>query len=164
MGGVDNWFNPQFDKTTNIATNQNYAYQTLATNMRGFFQNARNGNTFVVINSELRFPIFKYLYKRPIRSDFVQNFQIIGFGDVGTAWTGYSPYSGDNSLNTTIIGSAQTPYIITLKTQHNPIVGGYGCGIRSRVFGYFIRLDRAWGVQDGIVLKPLWYLSLSLDF
>lgn len=164
MGGVDNWFNPRFDNTTNIATDQNYTYQTLATNMRGFYQNVRNGNSFAVINSELRFPIFKYFFKRPIRSDFIQNFQIIGFGDLGTAWTGDSPYAENNSLNTTVIGSSITPLIITLKTQHNPIVGGYGWGVRSRIFGYFIRIDRAWGVQDGIVLKPLWYLSLSLDF
>ncbi|MBA3970685.1 MAG: hypothetical protein H0X46_00805, partial [Bacteroidetes bacterium] len=164
MGGVDNWFNPKFDNTTNIARDQNYTYQTLATNMRGFFQNVRNGNSFAVINSELRFPIFKYFFKRPIRSDFIQNFQIVGFGDVGTAWTGISPYSENNSLNTTVIGSSVTPLIITLKTQHNPLVGGFGWGLRSRVFGYFIRLDRAWGVQDGIILKPIWYLSLSLDF
>jgi hypothetical protein len=164
MGGVDNWFNAKFDNTTNIATDQHYTYQTLATNMRGFYQNARNGNSFVVLNSELRVPIFKYLFKRPIRSDFIQNFQIVGFTDIGTAWTGNSPYSENNSLNTRVIGSAITPLIITLKTQHNPLIGGYGWGVRSRVFGYFIRIDRAWGVQDGIILKPLWYLSLSLDF
>jgi Tol biopolymer transport system component len=164
MGGVDNWFGPRFDNSTNIANDQNYAYQTLATPMRGFYQNVRNGNSFAVINSEIRFPIFKYLYKRPIRSDFIQNFQVIAFGDVGTAWTGSSPYSSDNSLNTKVIGSTKTPYLITLNTQHNPIVGGYGWGLRSRIFGYFIRLDRAWGVQDGIILKPLWYLSFTLDF
>ncbi len=164
MGGVDNWFSPKFNNTTNIATDQNYTYQTLATNMRGFYQNTRNGNSFAVFNSELRFPVFKYFSKRPIRSDFAQNFQIIAFGDIGTAWTGPSPYSDKNSLNTTVIGSNQTPLIITLNTQHNPIVGGYGWGIRSRIFGYFIRVDRAWGVQDGIILKPLYYLSLSLDF
>ncbi len=164
MGGVDNWFGAKFNNTTNIATDQNYAYQTLATNMRGFFQNIRNGNSFVVMNNELRFPIFKYFSKRPIRSDFIQNFQVIGFNDVGTAWTGYSPYSDKNSLNTTIIGNYQTPLIITLNTQHNPIVGGYGWGVRSRIFGYFIRIDKAWGVQDGIILKPITYFSLSLDF
>ncbi|MFL5765313.1 MAG: hypothetical protein ACJ77K_15320 [Bacteroidia bacterium] len=164
MGGVDNWFTPKFDNTTNIATDQHYAYQTLATNMRGFYQNVRNGNSFAVINSELRWPIFKYFFKRPIRADFIQNFQVIAFGDLGTAWTGTSPYSEDNSLNTTVIGSNITPLIITLKTQHNPLVGGYGWGVRSRIFGYFIRLDRAWGVQDGIIMKPIWYLSLSLDF
>ncbi len=164
MGGVDNWFMPKFDNTTNIATNQNYAFQTLATNMRGFFQNARNGNSFAVINSELRFPLFKYFSKNPIRSDFAQNFQVIAFTDIGTAWTGYSPYSDNNSLNTTTIGTPQTPLIITLNTQHNPIIGGYGWGVRSRIFGYFIRLDRAWGVQDGVVQKPITYISLSLDF
>ena len=164
MGGVDNWFGARFDNTTNIATDQNYAYQTLATNMRGFYQNIRNGNSFIAINSELRFPVFKYLSQRPIRSDFAQNFQIVAFGDVGTAWTGSSPYSDKNSLNKTVIGSSQTPLIITLNTLHDPIVGGYGWGVRSRLFGYFIRIDRAWGVQDGIVLKPLWYISLSLDF
>jgi hypothetical protein len=124
----------------------------------------RNGNSFAVLNSELRFPIFKYLYKRPIRSDFIQNFQIITFGDIGTAWTGPSPYSDKNSLNTTVIAVPGNPLEITLNTQHNPLVGGYGFGVRSRLFGYFIRLDRAWGVQDGIILKPLWYLSFSLDF
>ena len=164
MGGVDNWFAPKFDNTTNIATDKHYAYQTLATNMRGFFQNARNGNSFTVLNSEIRFPIFKYFSKRPIRSDFAQNFQIIAFNDLGTAWTGDSPYSDKNSLNTTIIGSQQTPLIVTLNTQHNPIIDGYGWGVRSRLFGYFIRIDRAWGVQDGIILKPITYLSLSLDF
>ncbi len=164
MGGVDNWFMPKFDNTTNIATDQNYAYQTLATNMRGFFQNARNGNSFAVINSELRIPVFKYLSRNPIRSDFAQNFQFTLFTDVGTAWTGYSPYSDNNSLNTTIVGSSQTPLIITSNTQHNPIIGGYGWGIRSRIFGYFIRLDRAWGMQDGVVLKPITHISLSLDF
>jgi hypothetical protein len=162
MGGVDNWFGAKFDNTTNISTTENYAYQTLATNMRGFYQNARNGNSFAVINSELRFPIFKYLYKRPIRSDFIQNFQIIAFGDLGTAWTGPDPYSDKNSLNSSVI--YQDPLEITLKTQHNPLIGGYGWGIRSRLFGYFVRLDRAWGVQDGIVLKPIWHFSLSLDF
>lgn len=164
MGGVDNWFNPKFDNSTPIATDQNYAYQTLATNMRGFYQNVRNGNSFAVINSEIRFPIFKYLYKRPIRADFIQNFQFIIFTDVGTAWSGPNPYSDKNALNTEIIGNSQTPLIITLNTQHNPIVGGYGWGVRSRLFGYFIRLDRAFGVEDGIVLKPIWHLSLSLDF
>ena len=168
MGGVDNWFgannSKNFDYTTNIATDQNYAYQTLATNMRGFIQNARNGNSFVVANSELRFPVFKYFYRRPIRADFIENFQLMTFVDGGTAWTGTSPYQDTNSLNTTVIGNAQTPLIITLNIQHNPLIGGYGWGVRTRLFGYFVRIDRAWGVQDGVILAPITYLSFSLDF
>lgn len=164
MGGVDNWFGARFDNSTNIANDQNYRYQTIATNMRGFFQNARNGNSFAVINSELRIPFFKYIAQRPIRSDFIENFQIITFGDLGTAWTGPNPYSDKNSLNTTIVATPGNPIEVRLNTQRNPIIGGYGLGIRSRVFGYFMRLDRAWGVQDGVIMKPITYFSLSLDF
>ena len=39
MGGVDNWLFPKFNISTPVDQEQNYAYQTLATNMRGFNQN-----------------------------------------------------------------------------------------------------------------------------
>ncbi|MEO6884485.1 MAG: hypothetical protein ABI199_10745 [Bacteroidia bacterium] len=162
MGGVDNWFSPSFNTNINIATDQNYAYQTLATPLRGFNQNIRNGNSFLLYNSELRFPIFKYFANRPLRSDFINNFQIIGFTDIGTAWTGPSPYSATNSLNTTIIPG--NPITITLQTQQNPIVGGYGFGLRSRIWGYFVRVDWAWGDVDGVIQPEITYLSFSLDF
>ena len=45
MGVVDAWLMPKFNKETDVAENENYSYQTLATNMRGFYQNVRNGNT-----------------------------------------------------------------------------------------------------------------------
>jgi hypothetical protein len=130
--------------------------------MRGFLQNARNGNSFAVINSELRLPIFRYIVNQPIKSDFINNFQVIGFGDVGTAWTGVHPYSEDNTLNTQIIQS--NPFIITLRNQTEPIIGGYGFGLRSRLWGYFVRADWAWGIEDGVVQPRVFYLSLSLDF
>jgi len=88
MGGVDNWLFPKFIVNTPIDMEQNYAYQTLGTNMRGFDQNIRNGNSFAVLNSELRFPVFRYFANRPIKSDIINNFQLVAFGDVGTAWTG----------------------------------------------------------------------------
>ncbi len=162
LGGVDNWFLPKFDNTTDISTTQNYAFQTLATNLRGFYQNARNGNSFAVINSELRLPIFNYILQRPSSSDFIENFQVIGFADVGTAWTGKSPFSDSRSTSTKVI--PQPPIIISLYSQHNPLIAGYGWGVRTRIWGYFVRVDRAWGVQDGIILKPIWYLSLGFDF
>ena len=166
LGSVDNWLNvgrySTFNEKQAIDYSQNYGYQTLATNLRGFNQNIRNGNSFAVLNSELRFPIFNYLFNRPLRSDFLNNFQIIGFGDVGAAWTGKSPYSNDNSFNTETI--SQKPITVYLKSQREPIVGGYGFGLRSRLFGYFIRADWAWGVEDGEVKPYIFYLSFSLDF
>lgn len=162
MGGVDNWLNPQFNQENSVATGNDYAYQTLATNMRGFTQNIRNGNSFAVINSELRFPVFHYLLNRPIKSDFINNFQIVGFGDVGSAWTGTNPFSEDNTHFTRTI--YRKPLLITVMVQKNPIVAGYGAGLRSRLFGYFLRADWAWGVEDGQIQPRVFYFSLSLDF
>ncbi|MCX6275117.1 MAG: hypothetical protein NTV09_07910 [Bacteroidetes bacterium] len=163
MGGTDGWLAPRFSSETPIDYSQNYAYQAVATNMRGFDQNIRNGNSFALFNSEIRVPIFKYLLNRPIKSDFVRNFQVVTFGDVGTAWTGSNPYDSTNALNNKV--QQYGPFLtITLFSQHDPLVGGFGFGLRSRVLGYFLRADWAWGVEDGEVLPYKFYLSLALDF
>lgn len=62
---------PRFDTKINIINPAQYQFQTLATNMRGFNQNIRNGNNFIVLNSELRVPIFKYLLKSPLKTEFL---------------------------------------------------------------------------------------------
>ncbi|MBE0640820.1 MAG: hypothetical protein IH599_02210, partial [Bacteroidales bacterium] len=162
LGGVDNWLFPRFNTDTQVDRAQNYAYQTLGTNMRGFDQNIRNGNSFFVVNSELRLPVFRYFLNRPIRSDFFNNFQVVGFGDLGTAWTGWDPYSKENALFTRIIEDG--PITVVLEEQKDPLVGGFGFGLRSRVLGYFLRADWAWGVEDRRIGDSVFYLSLSLDF
>jgi len=162
LGGVDGWIMPEYDASIPIDYTQNYAFQALATNMRGFPQNIRNGNSFAAINSELRWPIFRYLFNRPIKSDFLYNFQVVGFGDIGTAWTSTSPFSEENSLNREVI--QQGSVTITLNNRREPVIGGFGVGIRTKLFGYFLRLDRAWGVENYAVNDGMWYFSLSLDF
>ncbi len=162
MGGVDNWLFPRFNLSTPVAQDQNYAFQTLATNMRGFDQNIRNGNSFAVINTEIRLPVFRYLFNRPIRSDFLNNFQIVAFGDVGTAWTGVNPYSSENQLYNYQISAR--PLFITVELLKDPIVAGLGGGLRAHLLGYYVRGDLAWGIENGVVRKPIFYLSLSLDY
>ncbi len=165
MGGEDGWIGPQFDNDISVSNPQSYAYQTLAVPLRGFDENIRNGNNFVLFNSELRFPIFHYLINRPIKSDFFNNFQVIGFFDAGTAWTGATPYSSDNSLNETIVGAQGNPITVTISTLQDPFVEGMGFGLRTRVLGYFLRFDDAWGISNGNIAKtPVAYFSLSLDF
>ncbi len=167
MGGVDNWINlsrriETFNNDTPIDQDINWAYQTIATNMRGFSQNIRNGNSFALVNSELRLPVFSYFINKPIKSDMIRNFQVVGFGDVGTAWTGPDPYSPDNSLyNKEVING---PIRVNINNLRDPIVYGYGFGVRTRLLGYFLRADYAWGIEDGIILNPIFYFSLSLDF
>ena len=163
MGGVDNWILASFNKGTPIDYTQNYAYQTLATNMRGFQQNIRNGNNFVILNSELRFPVFSYFMNRPINLQFIKDFQIVAFGDLGTAWTGWNPYSPNNSLFNTYITDGNLNISVT--EMKEPIVGGIGFGLRTTVFGYFVRGDVAWGIEDGKINdKPRFYVSFNLDF
>ena len=163
LGGVDNWVFPAFDDRTPIDYDQNYAYQTLATNMRGFNQNIRNGNNFVVLNSELRFPMFSYFANQPINYKFIKDFQIVAFGDFGTAWTGWNPYDPNNSLFTSHLQDGNLNISVT--EMKNPWVGGIGVGLRTTFFGYFIRGDVAWGIDDGhLSKKPIYYLSFNLDF
>ena len=162
MGGVDNWMWAQFDPSIVPDPEQNYQFQTIATPVRGFYQNARNGNSFAVINNELRLPLFSYFSPKPLKSDFLENFMVIGFNDIGTAWTGINPYSTQNSFNTSIIDGHN--YTITLQNQKEPIIYGYGFGLRTRILGYYVRFDWAWGVNDGVIMPSVKHLSLSLDF
>jgi len=168
LGSVDNWINlnqskvPTFNKSVDIDYSQNYAYQALSTNLRGFSQNIRNGSNFLVINTELRWPIFRYLAGHPLGSGFLNNFQVVGFADVGTAWTGLHPFDDENAWNTEVIVNG--PMTITIDANRDPIVAGYGFGLRALLLGYFIRLDWAWGVENMHVQPRMFYLSLSLDF
>lgn len=165
LGSVDGWINLSPDVETfnkGIPFDNNYTFQTLASNLRGFTQNIRNGESFALINSELRCPIIRYLANHPISSGFLNNLQVVGFFDVGSAWVGATPYSGGNSYDDEIIERGDLK--VTIDLNRSPWVYGYGFGLRSRLLGYFIRADWAWGVDGGVVLDPVFYLSLNLDF
>lgn len=171
LGGLDNWIGaprlPKFDPTTPVNRNNNYAFQTLATPLRGYAQNARNGDKYIVLNSELRIPLFAALMKSPIRSELIKNFQVVGFLDVGTAWEGASPFADSNPLFTEEIPNAeQNPSVIVrVKRYKTPIVMGFGPGLRTSFLGFFLRFDAAWSYDTGEVSKkPLYYFSFGLDF
>ena len=170
LGGVDNWTNltplktPTFTPISEVPIDEteNYAYQTVATNMRGFSQNIRNGNNFALINSEIRWPIIKYFVNHPLSNSFLENFQIVGFFDIGTAWSGKTPWSGENAYDFTEID--RPPIKVTLDSDREPIVAGYGFGLRSQLLGYFVRFDWAWGIENNQIRPRVFYFSLSLDF
>jgi len=100
--------------------------------------------------------------QNPISSAFIRNFQLLAFGDIGTAWTGWNPYDPSNSLYTNYIYNG--PLTISVEVQKDPIVGGIGFGARTTLLGYFVRADVAWGIEDAHINKPVFYLSFSLDF
>ena len=168
LGGVDNWMGylftkyPMFDNTIPVTPNVNYGFQALATNMRGFSQNIRNGNSFALINSEIRWPVVRYFAGHPLRSNFLNSLQIVGFGDIGTAWSGKSPWSGNNGYDIDKITNG--PVTVTLDSNRDPIVEGFGAGLRAQLLGYFVRADWAWGIENEYILPRIFYLSFSLDF
>jgi len=165
LGGVDNWLLPENNDEIS-APPGNFAFQTLAANMRGFPINIRNGNSYALMNTELRVPIFRYL-SRQLNSGFLRNFQAIGFFDIGTAWAGPSPFRADNPLNTSVYteGGAGREFIfVTVNYYRDPIVAGYGVGVRSVLFGYFIRVDYGWGLETRNVQTPKLHVALGFDF
>lgn len=168
LGGLDNWISTanKFDYSTPIDYNNNYAFQTVATPLRGFDQNARNGDKYLLINSELRVPIFAALSNAPIKSDFIRNLTLVAFFDAGTAWEGLSPFSTNNLFSEQIPNSTESPSVVVDLNQYkSPVIFGFGPGIRTTFLGFFVRVDVGWGYDTGYVNpKPKGYFSLDYDF
>jgi hypothetical protein len=176
LGGIDNWFmfgnnvkiqngeqtNRYFNENNKPDPDANYAFQSLAVNMRGFIQNAANGNNAVVLNSEFRLPVFTTLFSKPINNAFIRNFQLIQFVDLGTAWNG----AYDKWARPSITYANQDPTVqIKIKAPGvGPFLGGYGFGARSTLLGYFLKVDAGWPMNGLFQGKPIWYFSMGLDF
>lgn len=160
LGGVDNWLAPKFNNYNQVNPDENYAYQTLAENLRGYNQNIKNGNNVLLMNTELRLPVFATFIDQPIGSDFIRNFQMTSFMDVGTAWNQSLSLKNDSYLT-----YANPPVFVQIKNSNlGPFVGGYGFGARTTIAGYFLRVDAAWPMSGFFVGKPKWYFSLGVDF
>lgn len=168
VGGVDNWIGAKYSDDAPIRPGEQYAFQALATNMRGYEQNSWNGNTYGVLNAEFRVPIFTTLMQRPIQSAILRNMQLVPFADVGSAWYKIWPTENNVSNNRTFPDPNTMAYqtnqlLVTINDPKNIIGLGYGIGLRTMLFGYFGRLDCAWNV-DNHRQKPLLHFSIGTDF
>ena len=168
LGGADNSIDPNnFNNRIPTPTTGEFVFQDLANPLRGFDVNIRNGATYALANAEIRIPVFNYLFKN-VRSAFLKDFQVVSFFDVGTAWSGSSPFDEDNPVNITEYpdqdGTGFSPVRIRVRRFREPIVYGYGAGVRTTLFGYFIRADYGWGVETGIQQPGKLHVSLGLDF
>ena len=178
LGGVDGWLKfggnekiddegnrtyRYFDPSNQPDPGANYAYQALAVNMRGFKQNVANGNNAVVLNSEIRLPVFSTFFNRPVNNALLRNFQLVQFIDLGTAWNGAYDKFKRPSVSYT---DQQSPdVVVNIKAGGvGPFAGGYGFGARSTLLGYFVRFDAAWQMNGFFKGKPQVYLALGLDF
>lgn len=176
LGGMENWITPQREE---IASNpllipnvlqqgrddyRDVFFLDYVTNMRGYRLGKLTGNSHVLFNAELRLPLVKYLYRGNITSNFLRNLQLVAFSDVGTAWSGKGPFNRQNNLNTEIIGGGNLPFLATVTNFKNPFLIGYGLGARTMLFGYYVKFDYAWGLENNVVNKAIPYLTLGYDF
>ena len=182
LGGVDSWMmfgsNQKLDANGNVIRDRyfntsnppdqdnEYAFQSLAVNMRGYIQNVANGNNTVVINSEFRLPIMSTFFDKTVNNAFLRNFQVIQFFDFGTAWNGaYDKLKRPEVVYNTPDNNG--PGDVTVKKKAGglgPFAGGYGFGARSTLLGYFIKYDIGWPMSGFFQGRPVMYVSLGVDF
>lgn len=172
LGGMDNWLlnqvaHPGGNDPLALAggkDNSDLLFVEYVTNMRGFSYNTQYGSKYLLFNAEIRMPLFKYFYNGVINSNFLKNFQLTGFTDIGSSWTGSNPFSRNNSTNTTHVGGGSSPFSATVINFKNPFLIGYGAGVRTLFLGYYVKFDVAWGLLDNQVQPRRYYLTFGYDF
>ena len=172
LGGMDNWLfnnthysgeNDPLISHTGI-DNSNILFSEYVTSLRGFDYNTFHGSNALLFNAELRFPVIKYFYRWPIASNFFKNLQFIGFYDIGSAWTGPSPFATENSLNTEVLRPSGSPFNAKIQNFKNPWLSSYGFGARTVLLGYFVKLDVAYPIEDYKRGKAKFLVTLGYDF
>ncbi|PZF73744.1 hypothetical protein DN068_07035 [Taibaiella soli] len=135
LGGVDNNVAPKIDSNVHFAQNAPYAFTTLVTPFRGYYQNSLYGNEYAVFNADLYFPVFQTLIPIETPLSSINNLQLGIFSDIATA---------KETWNDTKQG---------FKTA-------YGLSARTTLAGYPISVQVGW--PGTFSKEPVWYLGLSL--
>lgn len=174
LGGMDNWM---FNKTVIRSAddgdplynsvgvdNSNILFAQYVTNLRGFDYNTFFGTNAMLLNAELRFPVIKYFYRGPIASNFFRNFQLISFFDIGSSWTGPSPFATINSVNTETLRPVGNPFSAVIQNFKYPWLYSYGFGLRTMLLGYYIKMDVAYPVEDLNRQNARFFFTLGYDF
>jgi WD40-like Beta Propeller Repeat len=170
LGGMDNWIgnSSNYNGTLNPlvsragAYNENLLFAEFATSLRGFDYGTLYGNSAALMNAELRVPLVRALSSGPITSNFFRNLQLTGFYDIGSSWTGAIPFDTQTNGRTREVKSG--PFVVEIKEYLNPWLYSYGLGFRSMIFGYYLKFDLAWPVENYIVKSPRPYVTFGFDF
>jgi hypothetical protein len=162
LGATENWLFPKYSQAANQSLEENYAYHALATEVRGHFIGSRKGTSVAGLSTELRIPFLQYLLNSSWKNSFFRNLQLVGFFDAGMTWNGVLPKW--KQIGTQVHRAENNSVKIELNYPIYPVIAGNGFGIRGALFGYFLRFDYAWQVDDRGWHSPTSHLSLGLDF
>lgn len=149
LGGVDNWLNRQFRGNIRLYSVYDIYFSEFITPLRGARYYERTGNTFSLINAELRFPLIEYLQMGlpPIKLAKIKG---ILFTDIGSAWDFDKPERFRGVKD----------------GRFKDIVMGYGIGTRVYLgfLGIMFKYDLAWTYDLKNSSTPWHYLSIGVDF
>ncbi|MBL7822472.1 MAG: hypothetical protein JNK69_03610 [Saprospiraceae bacterium] len=162
LGGTENWLIPKYSTESVSITDQEFAFSQQVTEVRGHPIGARKGSSAAVFSTELRVPFFQYILNQNWKNSFLRNLQFICFTDVGLSWNGLIP--NIKEAEEFKIRAQNPAVIVDVIYKRDPVISGMGMGLRSSLFGYFLRFDYAWPVDRYGFSNPLPHLSLGLDF
>jgi hypothetical protein len=156
IGGIDNEIIPLPAQTPIIDPSITYGYQTTVTNFRGYAPNSRNGSTYMVVNEEIRIPVMNTFTTRTSKSKMLRNLQLVGFTDVGSAWTNFidGPTELTYQVKNNFTGVVKDVYVPST-------LFGYGFGFRTTLLGYYINANLGW---NGVNSKKRLSVGMQMDF
>lgn len=175
VGGMDNWLFNQFYRPPSNRPeaspvrnaggfeNSNILFAEFV-DLRGYNYDEIRGRNVVTFTSELRIPLFSYLSRGNITSNFIKNFQLVGFYDIGSSWNDNPPWERVNDQNTEVINTEGSPFVITLNNFNNPWLQSYGAGIRTVLLNYYVKLDLARPVRNYQTDDLKFYVTLGYNF
>ena len=162
VGGTENWLLPKYEEQNALQTKGSYVYSALATEVRSYGYGALKAGSVCGISTELRIPFLQYLLSQNWKNSILRNFQLIPFVDAAFVWDGFIP---DFKNSSTLDYHAENPaVIIDLQYTRKPYIAGTGYGLRTSLFGYYIRFDQSWKLNDVKKTKANYSFSLGLDF
>lgn len=175
VGGMDNWLFNQFHRPPSNRPeaspvrnaggfeNSNILFAEFV-DLRGYNYDEIRGRNVITFSSELRIPLFSYLSRGNITSNFIKNFQLVAFYDVGTSWNESPPWERVNDQNTEVIDTEGSPFLITLNNFNNPWLQSYGAGVRTVLLNYYVKFDLARPIRNYEANDLKFYVTLGYNF
>jgi len=175
VGGMKNWlFNEFYEppsnrpesspvRNSNGVENSNILFAEFV-DLRGYDYDEIRGRNVITFSAELRIPLFSYLSRGNIASNFIKNFQLVGFYDAGSSWDKAAPWERINDQNTEVINTEGSPFVITLNNFNNPWLQSYGGGLRTVLLNYYVKFDMARPIRNYDIEKTRFYVTLGYNF
>ncbi len=159
VGGIDNEILPSFNTNLPVIDSTvNYGYQTNATTVRGYTGNARNGDTYFMLNEEIRIPVMNSITNKKFKNKVLRNLMLVGFVDVAQVGKGLLLDGADYYF---ISNTVKQGVRVSTRDVSTPIMFGYGFGVRTTISGYYLRADIGWSPYKRL---PHYSIGTSLDF